>query len=52
MPERAVAFGLGRIEAQLLVEVIEPDRLQIVIPALSRPEQPYYPPTTLPWRSA
>jgi hypothetical protein len=29
MPDRAVAFGLGRIETQLLVEVIEPNRLQI-----------------------
>ena len=28
MPDRAVAFGLGRIETQLLVEVIEPDRLE------------------------
>jgi hypothetical protein len=30
MPDRAVAFGLGHIETQLLVEVVEPDRLQIV----------------------
>jgi len=29
MPDRAVAFGLGRIETQLLVNVIEPNRLQI-----------------------
>src|SRR5205823_599510 len=33
MPDRAVAFGLRHIETQLLVEVIEPDRLQIVAAA-------------------
>jgi hypothetical protein len=30
MPDRAVAFRLGRIESELLVEVIEADRLQLV----------------------
>ena len=30
MPDRAVAFHLGRIESQLLVEVVEPDRLKVI----------------------